>query len=78
MGPPQLGQSGKVMVGVRGHDASTTRPGQRRQVRRHHHASRLGTAQLGLVFGVAKETQVFGAGRPERGQAVDAGLGVAM
>ena len=55
MGAPQLGQSGKVMVGVRGDDASTTGLGGWRQFRRNHHAGCLGAGQLGLVFGVAEE-----------------------
>jgi len=33
---------------------------------------------LGLVFGVAEEAQVLGAGRDQWGQAVDEGLGFAM
>ena len=78
MGAPQLGQSGKVMVGVGCNDTSATALGGRCQSWRHNHTGCSGAEQLGLVFGMTEKTQIFGTGRPQRCQAINPGLGVAM
>ena len=75
---PQLRGAGKVQVRVVRHDAGTAGAGHFQHRRRHNDAGRPGGGQLLLVARVAEKAQVLGSRCVQRGQPLNALLGVSL
>jgi hypothetical protein len=75
---PELSDTGKIEVGLRGDDTGTARLGLRAVRHANNHASSLTAGQLALILGVAKKAQRLRAGTFDRCQRLNLEIRVAM